>query len=224
MARDMPVATQEAAAAPSLYWAYFIRLDILGDPVLAWTGWGDYSFSGTSDPALNGQTFKGITHLVGEVSAVTDGADGSQAVVLTLPGVNLEDEAMRQVVYNRATWQRRSSWVWLAFLDANGDVIGLPTRLKTGRMDLMTVEESEDGQTGTVKCQIEAAQTYAGESLDSRYIEQPDLDPTDGSQKFVAMLANASPVIGQAAGSTTSAGQASLRPGLTSGGKKANLL
>jgi len=193
--RPLAPATDNALEAPTVTLVYIVRLDIEGDPILVWTGYGDQLIDGTGDDALDGLTFSGITHLVGEVGAAADGQGGSAALELALPGVDLQDEAMRQVVYDRRRWQYRRAWVWMAFLDEEENIIGRPFRLKTGRIDKMPVEEDDDG-TGTVKCRIESQQAYAGEALASRYSETKELDPTDTSQDYVWSLANMEPNIG----------------------------
>lgn len=197
--RSLHPATSTEVGKDALTVVYIVRLDIEDDPILVWTGLGDLSFppGSTGDGALDGQTFSGITHMVGEVGAAADGKGGSAALELALPGVDLYDEAMRQVVFNRRRWQYRQAWVWMAFLDDDNVVVGRPVRLKTGRMDRMPVEEEGSGGQGTVKCRIESAQAYAGEALATRYSETTDLDPTDTSQRYVWQLANMTPALGQ---------------------------
>lgn len=195
--------------SPTVGWAYFIRLDIESDPILAWTGFGSYAFAPDfQDAALAGQTFQGITHLVADVSTVTEGQGGSEAVVLSLPGVDITDEAMRQVVYDRRRWQFRQAWLWVAMLSPQGAVVGVPIRLKSGRMDQMTIVEENDG-SGTVKCQIESAQSYLSEALATRWSEQKDFDPSDTSQDYVWSLANMTPAIGEKTNLTPSSSGAS---------------
>lgn len=181
---------------------YIIRLDVVGDPLYAWTGYGDLTFAPgqTGDSALDGMTFQGITHLIAEVGAVQDARGGSGALEITLPGADLTDEALRQVVYDRRTWQFLPGRVWMAFLDENEQLIGKPIRLKSGRMDQMPVEEADGsaGGEGTVKCVIEGQQAYASPALATRYAEQAELYPTDTSQKWVWQLANMTPALGQA--------------------------
>lgn len=176
---------------------YIIRLDVVGDPLFAWTGFGDLVFAPgqTGDAALDGQTFQGITHLVAEVGAVQDGRGGSSGLELSLPGVDLTDEMMRQVVYDARRWQFQPGRVWMAFLDADENIIGKPIRIKSGKMDQMPVEESEEG-VGIVKCVIESAQAYSGDALATRYSEQVDIDPSDNSQRYVWALANMTPGMG----------------------------
>jgi hypothetical protein len=200
MARPMHSATSAELSKQNLTLVYFLRMDIESDPIQVYTGLGDYAFpaGSTGDTALDGLTFSGITHLVGEIGPVKDGQGGSGALDVQLPGVDLTDEAMRQVVYDRRRWQRRQAWLWMAFLNDSGLVVGNPIRLKTGRMDSMEVLEDDNGDTGTVKARIESQQSYAGEPLGTRYSEQEELDPADNSQRYVWQLANMSPAIGKA--------------------------
>jgi hypothetical protein len=197
MSRPIDATTVSHLGDDNLTYAYLIRLDILGDPVVAWTGFGDLTFApgATGDGALDGQTFGGITHLVGEISVVGDSDSGSDAVQVSLPGVNLTDEAMRQVVFNRNTWKFRQAWLWIAFFDDNGAVIGKPVRIKSGRMDQMVVTEDEEGE-GTVSVSIESQQAYAAESLNTRYSEQHEIDPSDTSQNYTWAEANMTPALG----------------------------
>jgi hypothetical protein len=191
-------ALSTALDGQTLNMAYILRLDITTDPVFAWTGMGDLTFAAgaTGDSALDGQTFQGITHLVADIGAVQDQQGGTNALEISLPGVDLTDEAMRQIVYDRRKWQFKPGRLWLVFLDDAGAVIGKPVRLRSGKMDLMTVQENDDG-TGIVKCIVESQQAYASEPLASRYSEQSNVDATDTSQKYVWQLANMTPTIGK---------------------------
>ena len=183
---------------PTLTLVYILRLDVEGDPLFAWTGFGDLTFAAgeTGDAALDGQTFAGITHLVVQIGAVEDAQGGSSGLEIVLPGADLLDEAMRQVVYDRRKWQFRSGRVWLAFLDEDEQIIGKPVRIKSGRMDKMTVEENDDG-TGTITCILEGQQAYASEAIATRYSEQAEVDASDNSQRYVWALANMTPAMGQ---------------------------
>ena len=199
MARTLDPATKTATEAENLNLAWIIRLDIETDPVFAWTGFGDLTFGAgaTGDAALDTFTFEGITHLIGEIGAVTDGDSGSDALELRLPGVDLQDELMKQVVYDKRKWKFRPGRVWLALFNDAGNVIGKPIRVKTGHIDQMAVQESEDGD-GVIVCTIESQQSYAAEALNSRWSEQTELDPNDNSQQYVYALANMTPALGQA--------------------------
>lgn len=214
-------AVGSALDSSSINWAYIIRLDVENDPLFAWTGFGDLTFgaSQTGDTALDGQTFQGITHLIAEVGAVQDGQGGSGALEIVVPGVDLQDEMMRQVVFDRRRWQFRPGRVWIALFDDNGALLGNPIRMRSGYMDKMTVTEDDDGQ-GTVKCIIESQQAYAGPALNTRYSEQREIDSADNSQDWVWQLANMTPALGQANNMAGSGGSPAAAPssGGSSGG------
>jgi hypothetical protein len=182
----------------SVNWAYIIRLDVVDDPLFAWTGFGDLVFTAgqTGDTALDGFTFQGITHLIAEVGAVQDGQGGSGALEITMPGVDLTDELMRQIVFDRRRWQFLPGRVWIALLDDNGNLIGKPIRMRSGHMDKMPVTEDDEGK-GTIQCIIESQQAYATQALNTRYSEQKEIDSNDNSQDWVWQLANMTPALGQ---------------------------
>lgn len=199
-ARDLNPVTKAALASDVVYMAFIIRLDILGDPVLIWTGTRDYKPVGTGDAALDGLTFEGMG-AIGKIGNIVDGRGGSQAVKLTLSGIDISSPLLRQVVGDNRTWQFRQAWIWIATLNADYEVIGVPFRVKTGRMDQMPVGKS--GRKGDyVSVTIESHQAYASDVLNTKYSEQKDIDPTDTSQNYVHDLANKPAVIGGASASS----------------------
>ncbi len=197
MSRNLEPATRAAVEKSIIPFAIIVRLDILGDPLFAWSGIGDLNFAinETGDPALDGNSFDGTGNLI-EVGTVSDSVGGSDALEITLPGVNIQDPILRQVIYNRNRWQFRRAWVWAMILDEDtGAIAGKPFRLKTGRMDAMPYSEGSEG--GTVTCRIEGMQSYGDQPLDTRYSEQPYLNPNDISQSWALSLANMSAALGQ---------------------------
>lgn len=210
MPTHLDAATQAAVTAKTIYPAWVIRLDILGDPVQVWTGRGPLTLTGTGDSALDGYTFEGIG-LIGEIGEVTDTREGSDTLRLGLPGVDLQDDALRQVVFDQRTWQFRRAWMWIVLLDANGAVVGKPIRVKSGRMDRMN--HQEDGGVGKITLEVESHQSYASEALFTRYSENKEIDSTDTSQDYAPDLANKTAGVGvkDAASSGTSASDAMAR-------------
>lgn len=191
--RDLDPATEAAVDASIVYPAWLFRLDIEGDPVIVWTGARDYTPTGTGDPALDGFTFERVGN-IGDIGNIVDGRGGSQALNLRLPGVDLNDDALKQVVKDKRKWQFRQAWVWIATLDANYNVVGVPFRVKTGRMDRMNVGKGRKGSY--VNLVIESHQAYASEVGNQKYSELRDFDPTDTSQNYVHDLANRVAIIG----------------------------
>lgn len=193
--RPLDPITKAAVDKPVLPLAAIVYLDILDDPLFAWTGIGDLVFAigETGDPSLDGKTFKGTGSII-EISAASDGIGGSDALEIALPGVDPFEPAMRQVITNRNRWQFRRAVVWLMALDPDTDLIaGKPFRIKTGRIDNMPFSEQRGG---IVKAKIEGQQAYSNSALGTRYSEQRDISPNDRSQAYVHSLANMSAAIG----------------------------
>lgn len=192
--------TSAALGQDVVYDAFILRLDILNDPVQIWTGPRNIVFSGSGDPSLEvnaqGQplTFEGLGD-IGGIGDIVDGQGGSQAVVLRLAGVDLTDDALKQVVFNKNRWQRRQAWIWIATLDADYSLVGQPFRIKTGRMDNMNIGQGRDGEN-FVEVRIESHQAYSSEASNTKYSEQGDIDSTDISQAYVVDLANRQAIIG----------------------------
>lgn len=206
MTRPLEVATSLALDKPELPLAAILYLDILGDPLYCWSGIGDLPFAAaeTGDPSLDGFTFKGTGTIV-NISTISEGVGGSDALEVSLPGVDIAEPMLRQLITNRNRWQFRRAVVWLMALDPNTYAIaGKPFRIKTGRMDQMPY--SENNREGVVKCKIEGQQAYGNIPLATRYSEQIDINPNDISQKYVHSLANM----------TAALGQASSQPAITS--------
>jgi len=221
MTRPLHPYTQAAVEKSVIPLAVILRLDIQGDPLFAWSGLGDLTFAPgqTGDPALDGYTFTGTGTII-EVGTVSDSVGGSDALEIGLPGVNIQDPILRQVIYNRNRWQFRRAWVWMMLLEEEtGAIAGLPFRIKTGRMDSMPYTEN-DGE-GTVKCKIEGQQAYGDQPLDTRYSEQPLFNSNDNSQNWVLSLANMTPALGTPSSKSSNGSQTSGSTGLVAAGIKA---
>ena len=200
MTRPLDATTSAAFDKEILPLAVIIYLDILGDNLLAWSGIGDLTFAAgqTGDSALDGKTFLGTGNLI-EVSAVSDGIGGSDALEIILPGVDITQPILRQLITNRNRWQFRRAIVWLMALDETTYAIaGKPFRIKTGRMDKMPLTENRG--SGVVRCRIEGQAAYGNTPLSSRYSEQIDINPNDISQKYVHSLANMTATLGESSG------------------------
>jgi len=198
MTRPLNSATAAAFQQSDLPLAFILYLDILGDPLLTWTGLGDLTFTAgqTGDTMLDGKTFTGSGNVI-EVGSATDAVGGSDVMTISLPGVDITMPALRQLIYNRNRWQFRRAMVWMMTLDpVTYAIVGQPFRIKTGRMDTMPYSESASG--GIVSCRIEGQQAYGKQPLMTRYSEQLDLDSADVSQNYIYSLANMTAALGTA--------------------------
>lgn len=208
MTRPLHATTSTAVGKPVLPLAVILYLDVKDDPLFAWTGIGDLPFvaAQTGDPSLDGFTFYGTGNIV-EVGQVSEGVGGSDALEITMPGVDIAEPMMRQLIRDQRRWQFRRAVVWLMALDPDTDVIaGKPFRIKTGRMDAMPY--LEDDEKGVIKVKIEGQQAYSNQALSTRYSEQLDIDATDTSQNWVHSLANMTAELGKSSGSSPANNQA----------------
>jgi len=193
--------------------AWIIRLDIKDDPVQVWTGVGQLIVSGSGDTALDGFTFEGISD-IGEIGAIKDTERGSGALKLKLPAVDIDKILLDQIINVPRIWQFRNAYIWFALLDTANNIIINPFRVKTGRLDSISL--TDDGSKGTAETTIESHQAYISRALGASYSEQKEIDATDTSQDFVHDLANKTPGIS----ANTSGGGAgsSGAPSVVSGG------
>lgn len=193
MARDLTAGMVTEVALPLITPVWFIRLDITTDPVIAWTGFSDFTPSSTGDTAFDTFTFIGIGD-VGQIGQIVDTDAGSQALKLKLPGIDLNDDVLKQVITNSETWQNRRAWIWYGLLNTAYGVIVDPTRVKTGKMDQLRVTGS--GETGIVEVTIESHQANISEPLNTHYSGQINLDASDTSQNYALDLSSKRPEIG----------------------------
>lgn len=195
--RQVEAATKTAFDGEILPLAVILSLDIADDPLYCWSGHGDLTFGPgeTGDPSLDGQTFVGTGDII-DISNISEGIGGSDALEISMPGVSLDEPLLRQLIRDRRRWQFKRAVVWLLVLDPDTlDIVGKPFRIKTGRIDKMPFKDN--GKSGTIKCVIEGQQSYGNIPLGSRYSEQFDLNPLDTSQKYVHSLANMNATIGK---------------------------
>ena len=171
---------------------WFVYLDILDDPLFAWTGGYDIAITGQGDSLLN-NTFLGTSGLV-EIGEVADERGGGPGTPITLSGVDPALPGFDRLIAEGRLWQGRRAVIWQSYTNEAGQPIFDPRRVKTGRMDNLRFEQG--GDTGTLTLDIEGFAAHAQQALNTRYAEQRDIDPTDTSQNWVHDLANKQPDVG----------------------------
>lgn len=189
MARPIDAPTLTQIQGQTIYGVWIIRLDFASEPVYIHSGLKDLTFASGYDAALNGLTFKGVG-AIGSIDPIVDSIDGSQAINLTLPGVDLSLDYLHQIINNGDLWQRRGAWIFFATTDSDFNLIGKPIRVKTGRMDQLPITIDPGSNTGTLVCTVESLQSYNNEALFTRYSDQISIDATDTSCRYMANLAN----------------------------------
>lgn len=163
------------------------RLDILGDPVLGWTGPGLFAPSGTGDVAMDGQVFDPQTAPV-DISDFTENQGIDEAVTITMAATDLDQDVLRQLIRDKRTYLRRKAWIWFGLLDeTEAGVLPNPERLKTGYITSMKMMRSE----GEEVVEIVIDEDLGGvKGQELRILDHPRFWPGDTFSSFVLALVN----------------------------------
>ncbi len=187
MTRGMSTAMETEAQARWNQPVVFVRLDIATDPFIKWTGYGPHTPAATGDAAFDGFTFEGLGN-IGDIGTIRDTDNGSSVVRLELPGVDIDDTALKEIVQDARQWKWRRAWIWAGYMDTDFGVIVDPTRVKTGRMDTMELVRNKG--VGSVVVNIESHQANISQAQANRLSDQKNLDPADTGMDFLADLIN----------------------------------
>jgi hypothetical protein len=139
MSRELTPTMEGALAERSVRPVLIGRLDIVSDPVYAWTGPGIFAPTGSGDAALDGIIFDPADSFV-NISTVSEDQGIGGPVTITATA-NADDEPLlRQVVRDRRQWRGQPAYLWLGLLNSDESaVLNHPTRIKTGVITNMIV-------------------------------------------------------------------------------------
>lgn len=181
---------------------YFLYLDVVGDPLWAWTGMADISITVADDPLLSsGRTFTAVGHL-GSVSDVVQDASGRlQRVVAKLLAADFGVEKFFDFVNNEADWSLRSAVLWFGFVNEAGLPIADPFRLLTGRMDKPTARGGTDSSIAMEMISHHHDGRRAN-GLRLTDAHQQQIYPGDLAFEFVEQLAGKELVMGEKVAAT----------------------
>lgn len=134
----LSVANQAAADARQNVPVALVYLDVVGQPLWAWSGHGDLTITSSGDPLLSGgRTFIGAGD-VASIGNITHAADGSvQTLQLGLSYANLAATEAAEFVNDVSAWSQRLAVVWQAFartVPGSGVLVDVPFRLATMRI------------------------------------------------------------------------------------------
>lgn len=180
---DAVTALQTSVIRPVL----LVRLDILSDPLTAWTGPGLFAPTGTGDAALDDQIFAAAAPIV-NLSEITEDKGIGGPVTLTVSGHALDEDLLRQIVRDKRQWRGRDAWLWMALLDDDQKtVISNPFRIKTGVITSITTLRAAD--EAVVQVTIDRDLGNA-KSAPFRLQDHPRFWPSDTFATFMVTLAN----------------------------------
>lgn len=169
--------------------AFFIWLDIDGDPIRITTSGQNIVFSGTGDPDLDGRTFIAFDHRVIQVGDVSNSESGSDTLTIQLSGIPSIDGAFMAEIADTAKWRGRTVRLWMQVYDETGQTPrGAIIPYYTGYASAVRVIPSPKVQV--VQLEVENYLAAFNEPSNRSYLNQSDYDPTDISAAATLAAAN----------------------------------
>jgi hypothetical protein len=194
--------TAKAAVAADFAPAWFIWLDISGDPLRVTTLGKNVTFASTGDVDLDGNTFLAFDGRAIDVGDVTNSENGSDTLAVTLSGIVTIDTTLINDIGNVALWQGRDCRIWCAVYDAAGVTQqGAIVPIYTGKMSSVKLLPSP--KTQTIQLSVENYLAAFNQASNRSYQNQKDYDSADTSAQATLAAANAARHAGGAASSGT---------------------
>ena len=153
-----------------------VDLDFDSGNFLAWSGYGNLTFGGNT--YLGGGDFLSVSPVKENAEVQANGID------INLSGIPTE---LISLALNE-TYQGRSCKVFLGVLDSSNAVVSDPYLLFSGRMDLMSIDDS--GDTCNISVTAESRLIDLDRTRERRYTsEDQKIDfPNDKGLEFIADL------------------------------------
>jgi hypothetical protein len=181
--------TAAAAVAGDFAPAWFVWLDVTGDPVRVTNYGADITFSGTGDADLDGNTFKSFAGEFLDVGDVTNSDSGSDTLTITLSGIVTLDATLLTAIGNVADWQGRTCRVWFQIYDVNGVTPqGAIVTHYTGYMSSVSIMPGQKSQT--IQLTVENYLAAFNSASNRSYMNQADYDAADVSAAAILAASN----------------------------------
>lgn len=178
MTRALNSATVAELATRTLHPALFLKAEFDSGDLNLWTGYGPIDW--------NGDTWTGSGALL-SIDALTEASDVvARGGVFELSGL---DAAILNYAYAE-DYQGRPFTLYLGFLDDDRQIIADPVVMFAGAMDVL--EDSDDGETATVRMSVENALVALERSVERTYTpaDQKERYADDTFFDYVAELQN----------------------------------
>lgn len=175
MTRGITSALNTQLTAQTLEPFFAVKMDFSGGAVLVWTGYGNIT--------IDSETYVGSGDILG-ISGLTETADvQANGITVTLTGLN---SSLVSLALSEA-YQGRDCKVYFGAL-SSGAVVADPYLVFSGRMDVMTIEDS--GNVSDITVTAESRLIDLDRARNRRYTtEDQKIDyPDDRGLEFVADL------------------------------------
>lgn len=179
-----------AVAGSAASFAFFIWLDIVGDPLRITTLGADITPSGAGDAEFDGALFHAFDARAIRVGDVSNSENGSDTLEVELSGITSIPEDLMQEIADTTKWRGRTCRLWMRIYDETGTTPqGGYVPYYTGYASSVKVKPSPETQT----ILMEIENYLAGPAMQASnrsYLNQKDYDSTDTSAQATLAAAN----------------------------------
>lgn len=181
--------TAQAALGDHFAAAWYIFLDLDGDPLRATTFGQDTTFASTGDVDLDGYTFVAFGGSLVNVGDVSNSESGSDTLQVTLSGIVSVDTDLLDEIADKANWQGRLCRIWFRLYDSSGVTPqGAIVSHYTGYMSKVGFKAAPKSQTLVLS--LENYLAYTTQASNRSYLNQKDYDSADTSAAATMAASN----------------------------------
>lgn len=186
---DLDATAIAAAESPGFSAAFFIYLDISGDPLRVTTYGKTITFAGTGDTDLDGNSFTAFGGKLLDIGDISNSESGSDTFTLTLSGIVSMDSSLLNDIGDKTLWQGRTCRVWMQLYDETGAVEqGAIIPLKLGYMSSVSIGGRPGDQS--ISLSVENWLAAFNQASNRSYLNQKDYDSSDTSAQATIAAAN----------------------------------
>lgn len=188
----MPTLDSGAVAAlgqPAFAAAFFVWVDIVGDPLRITTFGKDVTVPYSGDPDLNYQTFLSFDPRAIQIGDVTNAEGGSETLNVDLSGIPSIPADMMDEIVDVTKWRGRTVRLWFQLYDETGvSPQGAVVAYYTGYASSVRVLPS--AKTQIIRLEVENYLAAFNQASNRSYLNQKDYDSTDNSASATLAAAN----------------------------------
>lgn len=183
--------TAKAAVAGNFAPAWFVWIDIVGDPIRVTTFGSNITFSSTGDADLDGNTFTAFAGQFLDVGDVSNSESGSDSLTLSLSGIVSLDATLLAAIGNPANWQGRTCRIWFQLYDPAGSTVqGGVVAHYTGYLSSVSIIPGQKSQA--IQATVENYLAAFNQASNRSYLRQSDYDSADTSAAATIAASNGS--------------------------------
>lgn len=168
--------------------AFFIFIDIVGDPIRVTTYGSDVTIAGSGDSELDG-TYVAANSQILKVGEVTQSDNGSDTLTVELSAILGIDTTLMNEIGDKTKWQGRPVRLWFRLYDETGTTAqGGYVPYYTGYASAVDVNFAPEDQAFRLK--VENYLSAFNQASHRSYMNQKDYDAADTSAAASMAAAN----------------------------------